>query len=753
MSENAIHSLADPSMLEQIDHLFACNVGHHIDLPQIVVVGDQSSGKSSVLEGLTRLPFPRDSALCTRFATQIIFRRAPVQSVSVSIVPGKGSSDNHVETLKAWKRDDIETLEKDVFAEVMDEAHEVMGISRGLQPLRTFSSDVLRIEVTGPEKEHFSVIDVPGIFQNTGKGNVTKEDIIFVRNMVGGYMKNSRSIMLTVVPANADPANQSILQMAEDVDKEGRRTLGVLTKPDLVDKGAEQNVIDMVLNRSHVLRYGWFMVKNPGQSDLRTPNFDRYMAEKIFFETEERWRGLSSDRCGVDALRDRLQELLAIHIQQEFPKVKSEVNKSLRRCRKNLDALGPRRDTPMEQSRFLIDMATRFQEVTSKALDAKYVDDCFTKHSALKVATLVANRNEAFSTEFEKHGHTYQFKENWSEEKQEDSDVDDNDEDEEEKTEDEESEDEEDEDEEDDTIDFGHSGSSDGERVMVKRTNATRRGLSAQHISNYADELEDILYSKKYLPHPRRKGVLRWLNNIYINSRGFELGQFDPSLLANTMKEQSKSWDHLSYRYISDVVETTHDYINTLLQIVCPDEGICQRIKSAIMDGLMERYQRAFDQVKFILHVERLGTPATQNHYFNDNLQKFRQDRNRKAAEGKSFKPWEDGEAVVYLSDITQTQSMSNKAHTVQELHDILKSYYKVARKRVVDTLCMQAVTYHLISGPDTPLRLFSPNFVSRLSAEKLDEITRENSLVKHRRAQLLKEAEDLEKGKMILSR
>lgn len=69
--------LAEPALLEEIDRLFACNVGEYINLPQLVVVGDQSSGKSSVLEGLTKLKSPRNTGLCTRFATQIIFRRDP----------------------------------------------------------------------------------------------------------------------------------------------------------------------------------------------------------------------------------------------------------------------------------------------------------------------------------------------------------------------------------------------------------------------------------------------------------------------------------------------------------------------------------------------------------------------------------------------------------------------------------------------------------------------------------------------------
>jgi GTPase SAR1 family protein len=71
----AMMVLLNPALLEKIDKLFACNVGEYINLPQLVVVGEQSSGKSSGLEGLNKLKFPRDSGLCTRFATQIIFRR------------------------------------------------------------------------------------------------------------------------------------------------------------------------------------------------------------------------------------------------------------------------------------------------------------------------------------------------------------------------------------------------------------------------------------------------------------------------------------------------------------------------------------------------------------------------------------------------------------------------------------------------------------------------------------------------------
>lgn len=110
----------------------------------------------------------------------------------------------------------------------------------------TFSDDVLKIEIYGPKQQHLSVIDVPGIFRNTTEGVTTDADMEIVRNMVNHYMKNPRSILLAVVPANVDVATQEILKMAEKCDKEGQRTLGVLTKPDLVDRGAENRVVDLV---------------------------------------------------------------------------------------------------------------------------------------------------------------------------------------------------------------------------------------------------------------------------------------------------------------------------------------------------------------------------------------------------------------------------------------------------------------------------------------------------------------------------
>lgn len=128
-----------------------------------------------------------------------------------------------------------------------------------------------------------------------------------------------------------------------------------------------------------------------------------------------------------------------------------------------------------------------------------------------------------------------------------------------------------------------------------------------------------------------------------------------------------------------------------------------------------------------------------------------RQDRLRKALAEKSFSDCQHG-TVVRMEDITQSHDLSNADHVVVEIHDILRSYYKLARKRFVDCVRMQVADYLLITGPDTPLGLFSPMFVAAMTPEQLEEVAGEDARVKRRRSQLEKEIKQLEEGKMILT-
>ena len=129
-------SLTSPGRLRKIDVLREKNIGQYLPLPQLVAVGDQSSGKSSLLESITGIPFPHGQELCTRYATQITHRRDEVQRIDVSIIPGPHASPDHCKLVKAYHRQ-VPT-DKHLFTEFPAILNEVRFVSRILF-LRFFS--------------------------------------------------------------------------------------------------------------------------------------------------------------------------------------------------------------------------------------------------------------------------------------------------------------------------------------------------------------------------------------------------------------------------------------------------------------------------------------------------------------------------------------------------------------------------------------------------------------------------------------
>src|SRR5450432_1724189 len=183
--------------------------------------------------------------------------------------------------------------------------------------LSTFSDDLLSIELCGPDKQNLSVIDIPGIFRTPTDGVTTNDDMALVRKIMYRYIRDERTIILAVIPSNTDIATQEIISIAKEVDPKGLRTLGVLTKPDLVDKGAEENVMSLVQGKRNPLRLGYCIVRNRGQSELGIDSVERYKTEKNFFSTEP-WAKLDRDRVGTKALQGRLQDLLIDITRREF---------------------------------------------------------------------------------------------------------------------------------------------------------------------------------------------------------------------------------------------------------------------------------------------------------------------------------------------------------------------------------------------------------------------------------------------------
>jgi Dynamin central region/Dynamin family len=267
---------------------------------------------------------------------------------------------------------------------------------------KIFSEDILKIEMCGPNEDYLTVIDVLRIFRTPTEGITTKDDVQLVQNMVKEYIKSGRTIILAVLPSNVDAATQEILAFAEEYDKAGERTLGVLTKPDLVTERSAQDVVcNLVLGKRRPLTLGYHIVRNRGADDGDA--FDYADAERMFHNVP--WNSLPKDRLGILALKSRLSELLGDITRKEFPKLRKEVNNQLDDCHKELESMGPARQTEQEQRLFLSALTRQFQTIVDAALNAHYSSHDVFEQKELRLITYAVNLAELFNYDFEHKAH------------------------------------------------------------------------------------------------------------------------------------------------------------------------------------------------------------------------------------------------------------------------------------------------------------------------------------------------------------
>jgi GTPase SAR1 family protein len=400
--------------LNQIDRVRANGVGDHISLPQLVVCGDQSAGKSSVLEGITGIPFPRQDAVCTKFATEIILRHNTEASrTTATVIPHISRSGADKERLRAYHRE-LEDFSE--LPSVIGDAATLMQIRghAGLIEGPAFAADVLRIEVVGDTGLHLTVVDLPGLIAVANEEQ-TEEDVKLVARLVDTYLESSRTIILAVVQANNDIANQGIIQRARKFDKAGQRTVGIITKPDLINKGTEGRIALLAKNEDTTkLQLGYFLLKNPSPSQLDAgiSLSDRKRLELEFFSSAN-WRGhrLDMTRIGIDALRSFLQDLLDQHIERELPKVRKEINLLLIETENALVKLGDERPTISHMRMFLTRLSMDFYSLAEAALDGNYHETSFgffdgsdVSHTSTRLRAEVHKLNGEFATYMREKG-------------------------------------------------------------------------------------------------------------------------------------------------------------------------------------------------------------------------------------------------------------------------------------------------------------------------------------------------------------
>ena len=346
------------------DAFTTVGVTNPIDLPQIVVIGSQSSGKSSVLENIVRRDFlPRGSGIVTRrpLILQLINNRPSGKPVEAT----DGSDSEEEPTEKEWGEFLHLPGEKfydfgKICDEIIEDTELKTGGNKGISPIP------INLRIYSPHVLTLTLVDLPGLTKvpvGDQPADIEKQ----IRDMIYKYIAKQNAIILAVTPANTDLANSDGLKLAREVDPDGFRTIGVLTKIDLMDAGT--NVLDILAGRVIPLKHGYVPVVNRGQRDIDTKKsvLRALDDERKFFESHPIYSP-KAQFCGTPYLAKKLNFILMHHIQRCLPEIKAKITGNLQKYQSELAVLG---DNELNGQNMILSVITDFCNEYKNILDGE----------------------------------------------------------------------------------------------------------------------------------------------------------------------------------------------------------------------------------------------------------------------------------------------------------------------------------------------------------------------------------------------
>ncbi|XP_072935072.1 dynamin isoform X13 [Epargyreus clarus] len=309
-----------------------------LDLPQIAVVGGQSAGKSSVLENFVGRDFlPRGSGIVTRRPLILQLINGNTEYAEFLHCKGKKFTDFN-----------------EVRGEIEAETDRVTGSNKGISPVP------INLRVYSPNVLNLTLIDLPGLTKvPIGDQPIDIEQQI--KGMIFQFIRRESCLILAVTPANTDLANSDALKLAKEVDPQGLRTIGVITKLDLMDEGTDAR--DVLENKLLPLRRGYIGVVNRSQKDIdgRKDISAALAAERKFFLSHPSYRHIA-DRLGTPYLQRVLNQQLTNHIRDTLPGLRDKLQKQLLTLEKDVDQYKHfRPDDPSIKTKAMLQMIQTLQ--------------------------------------------------------------------------------------------------------------------------------------------------------------------------------------------------------------------------------------------------------------------------------------------------------------------------------------------------------------------------------------------------------
>ncbi|KXT17772.1 hypothetical protein AC579_3611 [Pseudocercospora musae] len=360
------------SVVNRLQDLVFNTIGNDsLDLPQIVVVGSQSSGKSSVLENIVARDFlPRGSGIVTRRPLILQLINIPSEAdkpddheIHIPHTPAAAAGQKQNEWgefshMPGRKFYDFQEVKREIENETTRIAGSNKGINRQPINLKVYSPSVLSL----------TLVDLPGLTK-VPIGDQPTDIEKQTRNLISEYIAKPNSIILAVSPANVDLVNSEALKLARQVDPTGKRTVGVLTKLDLMDHGT--NALDILSGRVYPLKLGFIGVVNRSQQDIQGNKSmeDALQAERDFFRMHPAYRNIAS-RCGTQFLAKTLSQTLMGHIRERLPDIKARLNTLMGQTQQELASYGTDTFTGKEhRGSLILQLMTRFATSFISSID------------------------------------------------------------------------------------------------------------------------------------------------------------------------------------------------------------------------------------------------------------------------------------------------------------------------------------------------------------------------------------------------
>ncbi|KAK4610060.1 Interferon-induced GTP-binding protein Mx1 [Fulvia fulva] len=667
-------------------------LGSILPLPQLVVCSNQSSGKSSVLEAITEVPFPRKENLCTRFATEIILRRDQSETIQTKIIPDESRPEHEKNKLKAFQESisDFEELPT-----LIEKATILMGLDAapgwgGDAVPRAFSRDVLSVEITGPSRPQLTLVDLPGLIQSANEMQ-SDADIDLIHSLVSDYLDEPRTIMLAVISAKDDHANQAILAKCRKVDPDGHRTLGIVTKPDYLRAGSanQENWITLAKNKDIYFELGGHMLKNRGEDEGADSFAKRNAAETEFFNQGKSREIPASDKC-ISSLRTKLAKLLFRHLKKEIPNLQADLNAKHAATIAQLEALGEKRGTTSKQKRFLMNIASSYQNVVTSAVDGHYEhaffgpiqpDKLFEDISNMKhLRAAIQHLNLQFASQMRQYGHKFRI---WA----------------------------------------GDDAAG---------TNS-KKDLPEPELMEPYDEAKSL---QKVL---KRQDAVQWVKDILVRTRGRELpGNFNPLLMSQLFWEQSEHWNLLAAKHIDQVSDLCSAFVRAAIESAPFPDVAARLLALKINEALDVRRQHAILELHKLIE-DKQRPPITYDPSYTANIQ---ESRSRKTAAKfekmmrEASVTTEDGNTMlnpeIMKNQMKELENPDMDQVSAEDALDSQLAYYEDRVKYFIAAVTDQVIERNLLHNLATDT--FSPLVVNDMADGEIGYVAAEADEVTHKR-------------------